>query len=245
MGGLAHYLEEGGIPTTQISLVREHTEAIRPPRALWVLFELGRPLGVPGDAAFQQRVLRAALELLEAPRGPVLADYPEDAPEGGAEATPLVCPVSFPPAAPETPLARLLAEFAEEVQGLRPWYDLAVQGRGRTVAASLGLSPEAVAEVVAAAAGDGEPASPVPDLTPAHALRLAAEDLKAYYLEAVGAQPGPPRDSRSLAEWFWGTTRAAAVLGRVRAACLARAGDDWQLLGKLLLIPRNQLHRFP
>ena len=51
VGALGHYLERGGVPTTQISLIREHTERIRPPRALWVPFELGRPFGVPHDAA--------------------------------------------------------------------------------------------------------------------------------------------------------------------------------------------------
>ena len=58
-------------------------------------FELGRPLGVLGDAAFQTRVLRAALQLLEALSGPVLADFPDDAPTAADAATPLVCPVSF------------------------------------------------------------------------------------------------------------------------------------------------------
>lgn len=54
---------------------------MNPPRALWVSFDLGRPLGVPGDAAFQTRALTAVLNLLEAPAGPVLVDYPEDAPQ--------------------------------------------------------------------------------------------------------------------------------------------------------------------
>lgn len=80
MGALGHYLEEEGVATTQISLIREHTESIRPPRALWVPFELGRPLGRPGDAGFQLDVLRAALILLESPTGPVLRDYPGEAP---------------------------------------------------------------------------------------------------------------------------------------------------------------------
>jgi hypothetical protein len=40
----------------QISLVREHTEKINPPRALWVPFELGRPVGPPDEPAFQRRV---------------------------------------------------------------------------------------------------------------------------------------------------------------------------------------------
>ncbi len=57
MGGLAHYLEDEGIRTTQIALIRKHTEEIKPPRALAVSFELGRPLGAPNDPQFQIKVL--------------------------------------------------------------------------------------------------------------------------------------------------------------------------------------------
>ena len=49
---------------------------MQPPRALWVTFQLGRPLGAPDDPALQTRVLRATLRLLEAKSGPVLEDYP-------------------------------------------------------------------------------------------------------------------------------------------------------------------------
>ena len=77
MGALGHFLERQGIATTGISLVREHTETIRPPRALWVTFELGRPLGIPDDAPFQRRVVKAALDLLARTDGPLIADYPE------------------------------------------------------------------------------------------------------------------------------------------------------------------------
>ena len=61
MSALAHYFEEEGLATTAIALVRHHAERIRPPRALWVPFELGRPLGAPDEPDFQKRVLRAAL----------------------------------------------------------------------------------------------------------------------------------------------------------------------------------------
>ena len=77
MGGLAHYLEDEGIATTQISLIREHTRQIQPPRALWVPFELGQPLGAPDEPELQLRVLRAVLGLLERETGPVLEDWQE------------------------------------------------------------------------------------------------------------------------------------------------------------------------
>ena len=76
---IARVLEEAGLATTSISLVREHTERVKPPRALFVPFPFGHPLGKPDDPALQQRVIHAALALLDAPSWPVLVDYPEDA----------------------------------------------------------------------------------------------------------------------------------------------------------------------
>ena len=96
MGGLAHFIEDEGVSTTQISLIRLHTEKISPPRALWVPFEMGRPIGVPNDPEFQKRVLRAALHLLEVENGPVLEDFPEEAPISDEGIETLSCPVSFP-----------------------------------------------------------------------------------------------------------------------------------------------------
>ena len=80
MGALAHYLAEAGLATTQISLVRPHTECIRPPRALRVPFELGRPFGAPGDAAFLRRVINKALGLMDGKDDPVLEGFLEGVP---------------------------------------------------------------------------------------------------------------------------------------------------------------------
>ena len=81
MGAASHFLEDEGIATTGISLVRVNTEQMQLPRFLWVPFELGRPFGAPNEPDFQRRVLRSALELLERSDGPViLEDFPDDAP---------------------------------------------------------------------------------------------------------------------------------------------------------------------
>ena len=99
MSAIGHYLESEGIATASISLVREHTEVMQPPRALWVPFPLGRPMGVAHDPAFQRRVLRALLALFERPSGPVLEDFPEDAPADGLvhadDSAGEACPVFF------------------------------------------------------------------------------------------------------------------------------------------------------
>ena len=74
---LAHVLEAAGIATVVLASMRPVAEKMLVPRTLYCEFPLGRPLGIPGDAEFQHKVLWAAFDLLEAPSGPVLADYPE------------------------------------------------------------------------------------------------------------------------------------------------------------------------
>lgn len=214
---------------------------MRPPRALWVPFELGRPLGAPDQPEFQDRVLRAALDLLQRPSGPVLEDFPADAPTGAPPQELLACPVSF--AVTDASLddeAALLAAFQAEVEGLRNWYDIAVQRRGRTTADTSGMSPEAVADYIATFARGEVPSVTSQDAAPNVNLRTASEDLKAYYAEAVTAQPGRATDTASLADWFWGETVAAKVLNEVRKRCL----ENPDKLGSLLTVPMAQLHRF-
>jgi hypothetical protein len=226
-------------------LIRDHTERIKPPRALWVPFDLGRPIGAPDNPEFQTRVVRAALELLESSSGPVLKDFPDDEPEDTPPEMPLACPVSFAAQVSELDAeGELLQAFQAEVEGLRNWYDVAVQQRGRTTADTTGMSPEGVAGFIAAFARGEEPDNPLSDVSIGTALKMASEDLKAYYNESITAQPGRSRDSMSLANWFWGETAAARVLNEVRKHCLNREDREYQRLGNGLLVPRRQLHRF-
>ena len=122
------------MPTTEISLLREHSAAIKPPRALWVPYELGRPLGVPNDAEFQKRVLRACLGLIEAEEGPVLEDYPEDVPDNyistEEDMNGMFCPIDLPP--PPSNDSDFTQNLQHELSSLMPWYELAVDKRGRT-----------------------------------------------------------------------------------------------------------------
>lgn len=53
-----------GIATVSISIARELTEAVGVPRALFVKWPLGHPLGEPGKRAQQRTMIFAALQLL-------------------------------------------------------------------------------------------------------------------------------------------------------------------------------------
>lgn len=157
MSAVGHYLEEGGIPTASISLVREHTEAMAPPRALWVPFILGRPLGAPHDAAFQRQVLRTLLALFESDSGPVLRDFALDAPQPDPADPPdgAACPVNFArPRPPSMDGDELAAKLADELDELRPWHDLAVRRRGGSAVGLSGLTPERAGAFLCAFAAD-------------------------------------------------------------------------------------------
>lgn len=239
MGALGHYLERAGIPTAQISLIREQTAAIKPPRALWVPFMLGRPFGAPDAADFQRKVLHTLLKLFEAQSGPVLEDFNDDAPgstASDADAT-FACPVSFAraPADDTDPGAALQREIAQ----LAPWYDLARKRRGRSTFGISGLSIEQAA--AHAASYLATPATPYAGLSAGVALKRACDDIKAWYYEAVAAQPGNLK-AKDIEHWFWHETAAAGVFLAIQQVCLHSSDKSLLPLGKNSLVPRAVLH---
>lgn len=221
-----------------ISLVREHTEKLNPPRALWVPFELGRPVGAPDEPAFQRRVIESALGLLARKTGPVLEDFPEDAPGGASgDFSGWVCPVNLapPPGAAED----LGAEAVRaEVNQLRPWYQLGLEQRGRTTVGVSGLDIDAAVDLLAGFLDDPAIASPNPEMSQAQALKFAAEDIKAWYQEAATAKPGPST-AGTLTDWFWRETAAGALILRLAAACLGSDNAGLKNLGEKSLVPRS------
>jgi hypothetical protein len=225
VGALGHFLEREGIATTGISLVREHTETVRPPRALWVTFELGRPLGRPDDPPFQRRVAKAALDLLARTDGPLIADYPEHVTEE-ADFTGWACPIGLAPTQVDS--------LGAEIDRLATWHDRAVAARGRTTVGVSGLDmPLAGALVDGALAGNLPPAQP---------LKEAVDDLTAYYLEAASAFPDAGTD-RMRKEWFWSETRLGEVLLALQPKLAASDDPQHKILGNLTLIPAVERHR--
>ena len=246
MGALAHFIEAAGIATTQISLIRQHTETIRPPRALWVPFELGRPFGVPDDPAFQHRVLKSALDLLTAPSGPIIADFDEEAPgTSAADMDGWVCPMPRRPSQDDEadPADPLLSEIAS----LRQWHDLFLERRGRTTVGVCPIKIEDIARYFASLLAEGK-AGPVPagydDLTPAKIVKLGSEDLKAFYSEAAIAMPGN-KHSEEIAEWIWGGSELGRTLIALKPACLDSGDPGLEAVGKATLVPHSQMHRAP
>jgi len=223
---LARALEAQGVATTAISMVREHTEKIRPPRALFVPFPFGHALGRPGDAALQHRVLRAALDLLAEPSGPVLLDFPDEAEPGDQPASPVQASAIASAVGVEVDVAREVEEMRD--QHTR-WLDHA---GGRTAFGLSGMPAARFADVTrfleAFAAGQdaelaGRPAGvPLPGF-----VRYCADDIKTLYLEGRMAMK-PDAGGDEIARWFWGETAAGQLLRRVRDRLDASADPQWK-----------------
>ena len=64
MGLIARAIERAGIPTVTVSLAKDLTESVGAPRALFLKWPLGHPMGEPEQKFQQQTVLFDALRLL-------------------------------------------------------------------------------------------------------------------------------------------------------------------------------------
>jgi hypothetical protein len=206
-------LEGAGLTTVSISLVREHTEKLRPPRALFVPFHFGLPFGHAGDAAEQHRVLRAALDLLDEPSGPVLRDYDgpyEDPGPGGALQ------------ASQIDARADEVDVANEVTLMRRYYEQWLEREGKTTVGVSGVAAVRFRgvvrflEAVADGAPDADHRERAEGVGWATFLRLCVDDLKAMYLEARLITGPPDERPEDTAAWFWGETELGALLRRVR-----------------------------
>lgn len=223
MSALAHYLEEEGIAAVAIALIRPQAEHTRPPRALWVPFELGRPIGPPSDPAFQKRVILAALGLLEVkPQASLIVDFPDDDPREMPDPNwrPLIAAAAIAGDG-----AALVEALVAELRALASAYAQSCTQRLRSTVGLSGLPPAECGEYIASWLRGDAPASPVEDMSPALALRFAIDDLKAFALEA-GISRGKP-SSKQLGDWLWHDTALGAALQVLRRQCLS--GDDERL----------------
>jgi hypothetical protein len=64
VGLIQSVIERAGIPTVSITLLREITARVAPPRVLFVDRPLGFPLGEANNRQLQTQIITAALEML-------------------------------------------------------------------------------------------------------------------------------------------------------------------------------------
>jgi hypothetical protein len=74
----------------------------------------------------------------------------------------------------------------------------------------------------------------------AYTVKFAVEDLKAYYIEAIIAQPGQEGASaQKLQDWLWDKTKAGEVLLELKKVCEASSDKLMSMMGTRFIVPGN------
>jgi hypothetical protein len=206
---LANVLEAHGLATVAMVNVRGQAERGRAPRAMYCEFPLGRPLGRPGDPAFQRSVLERLLALLERPPHdlPVLVDHPDAIDDDATR--PLAC--TLPPRFDAS-----THPAADEALGLRAAYERTrVRNDGRTALGKT-LAPEEIPGVVEALARIADEGAPLEELKISQDPGRVAADVRAYYEEAALSLTDHVPAARQAETWFFQGTETGALLRRLQ-----------------------------
>ena len=212
-----------------LSLVPQQAKKIAPPRVLSVPFILGRPFGSPEDASFQHRVLDAALGLFTQTDSPIFSEFSEEAPEISESPEEWVCPVSFNQEKEES----LLENVKNEIALLKPWFERRKTVFGKT---SFGISDvdlEDLAPFIHAFFSEEQNSK-----SDSSRLKLATDDLNAFYLEATLQQPSASEIS-AFENWYWNETAAGELVKKVALHCQKSLDPGLQKTAKLLIVPER------
>ena len=238
MCGLAHIFETQGFSTVLVGFVKEHIELIKPPRALWLNFPMGRPLGKPNDPEFQKKVIRNAFDLFEKKSGPIIQNFEEVIPVKNGRMS-YALPVNLVSKVNELgDIDQLAEEVQRELSALMPDYIKSKKNLGRT---TVGASEMAILDFVpfiSEFAKGKKPKSPRKGLPSIPQLKLVVEDLNAVYTEAR-IYRDKIDDFEMLGKWFWEECKAGELLLAVEAVSLE--SDDpvlRQIASMSLLTPR-------
>jgi hypothetical protein len=235
VSALGHYLVEEGIATVAVVLIRPQAENTKPPRALWVPFELGRPFGPPNDPTFQRRVVLAALGMLVEGDGPVrIIDFPDDDPR--ARPDPAWQPPFIPTTVANGSAASLASRMEAEIPLLQGAHRRWVEQHGRSTVGLSGLAIGDCARYVADWLRGQAPPSPRDRFSAPLILRFAVDDLKAYWLEAAASGSAKP-SSVQLTDWFWNDTAAGAAIRVLREVLQAQEDDRLRLIASNFIVP--------
>ena len=238
MCGLAHYFESEGLATVLVGFVREQMEAIKPARALFLDFPMGRGMGKPNDPNFQKKVIRAAFDLFNEPNGPVIENFPEIIPVKNGRMGYALPPELVLNISNIGDLNKLLDEIRVEMDTLRPAYDFAVKSRGRTTVGASELNVSDLAPFIAEFFSGEIPKSPRKGLPAIPLLKLVVEDLEAYYTE-TRTHRDHIDDLELMGKWFWEETKAGRLLLLLEAVSIASDNKVMlQIVEMSLMAPR-------
>tara|TARA_A100001011_G_scaffold387792_1_gene466235 strand:+ start:189 stop:950 length:762 start_codon:yes stop_codon:yes gene_type:complete len=236
--GLAHYFESEGLSTVLVGFVREHMEAIKPARGLFLDFPMGRGMGKPNDPEFQKKVIRAAFDLFDVETGPVLEDFPETIPVRDGRMGYALPPELVLSTSDIGDVDSLVAEVQAEMDALLSDYEAAAASRGRTTVGASELALKDFAPFISEFIRGETPKSPRKGLPTIPLLKLVVEDLEAYYTETRTHRDGID-DLELMGKWFWEETKAGRLLLSLEAISIVSDNKVMlQIVEMSLMAPR-------
>jgi len=240
VSAIAHWIEQYGITTIVVGLIRLHLEKMLPPRSLWVPFELGRPLGAPNDSVQQRQVLLKALQLVETATPGQIIDFDEDDSRSHSD---------------DNWRAPQIGQHdcvVAECGQLKALHEKFVINNGRTSVGVSGISIGQCAELIDHVIEQAIPASsPRDEISDVLMLRLAIDDIKSYFIEAAlwqstSANRGQNRQtdigypsSEQLNAWFWIDTYTGAQLRQLREDLIQSENSKLEQLARRFIIPHR------
>lgn len=188
----------------------------------------------------------AALKLLEEKSGPIIKDFPKDVPDDENEPILLACPL---------PLAennldssdseRLRDELLREFMGMRSWYDLSFQKKGRTTVGVSRMSLDQLCKFLATFITGDLPENPRKDIDLHFTLNLAIDDLKAFYGEAMTARPGQEwLSGKKINDWFWNETVASKAIFAIQDVCVKSDNQMLKFIGQEMIVPVDRVNEY-
>ena len=207
--------------TVAIGSIRGQIYGTAPPRGLFCDFPLGRPLGVPGDPAFQRRVIERAFDMLERTE-PAVEDYEGVIEDGDSQ--PLACPL---PARMDPDVHPAI----DEAKGLRPAYDRAIAKYGNRAGAVRLLDadsiPAAIESFIRVAEGHPWKQAGIPGI-PAR----VSQDIRGYYEMAAMEIADHTPAAWAGYRWFRDQTKTGEVIKKARDAMRESGAKEplWRFL---------------
>lgn len=220
MSTLAHVLEEHGLATVALGIVEQQLVSTGPPRGLFVDFPLGRPLGKPGDADFQRRVIDHAFSLLAATE-PVVETFDEAIVDQGEVLSCALPPTDDPDAHPAV----------AEARGLRAAYNRTVARHDGRLGTYRTIGPDdvpaAIESFVRVAEGTPWKEAGIPGI-PARVTM----DIRGYYEAAAMSLTDHTPGAFEATRWFLRETEAGKAIIAAREQMKADGVKQpiWQFL---------------
>lgn len=245
MSVIQRQIEAQGVTTVSISLFRPFAEKVKPPRALWVPFPFGRPLGAPNNKAIQRKVLFAMFDLLNRKEGPVLEDLvlteEEDHLDArhqkvGQKCSAKGCNFDDALASEEPEVSREISTYdgnfagvCAEIAALKTHHEKYMKKYGgRTQIGYSGVSADTIEKAAknlddyvnkkSLAIPTEQVSSAGGELMNNAFVRLCADDLKAYYLESRLAEKDGEgaENSTEYNDWLWYETKMGSLIVAAR-----------------------------